>query len=60
MRRPYDYGSIMHQPANAYSIDGSPTIEPIDPLAMIGQRTALSKGDIELINSLYPIVGKSQ
>jgi hypothetical protein len=42
----YDYGSIMHYPRDAFSVDGSDTITPVDPAATIGQRTALSPGDI--------------
>jgi hypothetical protein len=49
---PYDYGSIMHYPRDAFSIDGSDTITPIDPTATIGQRTALSAGDIATANHL--------
>lgn len=48
----YDYGSIMHYPRNAFSIDGSDTITPIDATASIGQRSALSAGDIAAANSL--------
>ncbi len=49
----YDYGSIMHYPRDAFSIDGSNTITPINPAgAAIGQRTALSAGDIAAANSL--------
>jgi len=49
---PYDYGSIMHYPRNAFSTDGSDTITPVDPAATIGQRTALSAGDIATANHL--------
>jgi Astacin (Peptidase family M12A) len=52
----YDYGSIMHYPRDAFSIDGSDTITPTDPTAVIGQRTALSAGDIAAANSICPIV----
>ena len=52
---PYDYGSIMHYPRNAFGINGAETITPNDPNAQIGQRTALSPGDIEAINSLCPV-----
>ena len=50
----YDYGSIMHYPANAFAIDRTrPTIltangEPI------GQRDGLSEGDIAAVNAIYP------
>lgn len=50
----YDYGSIMHYPRNAFSVDGTDTITPVDPTAQIGQRTALSAGDIAAANSLCP------
>ncbi|HSN44375.1 MAG TPA: Dot/Icm T4SS effector Zinc-dependent metalloprotease LegP [Propionibacteriaceae bacterium] len=53
----YDYGSIMHYPRNAFSKDGSDTITPLDPAASIGQRTALSAGDIAAVNSLCPAPG---
>jgi hypothetical protein len=42
----------MHYPRTAFSIDGSETITPVDPNAQIGQRTALSAGDIAAANSL--------
>jgi hypothetical protein len=51
---PYDYGSIMHYPRDAFSADGSDTITPIVAGAQIGQRTALSAGDIAAANSLCP------
>jgi len=49
----YDYGSIMHYPPTAFSVNGQPTIltkngEPI------GQRNGLSAGDIAAIRLLYP------
>lgn len=49
---PYDYGSIMHYPRNAFSSNGQDTIVPVDPNAQIGQRTGLSPGDIAAVNSL--------
>jgi hypothetical protein len=48
----YDYGSIMHYPRNAFSSNGQDTIVPTDPNAQIGQRTALSAGDIAAANML--------
>jgi hypothetical protein len=48
---PYDYGSIMHYPRDAFSVDGSDTITPIDPNAQIGQRIELSPGDVAAANS---------
>jgi len=50
---PYDYGSIMHYPATAFSKNGSPTIRAIGG-APIGQRTGLSQGDIAGIRMMYP------
>ena len=49
----YDYGSIMHYPANAFSKNNQPTIQPVKGQA-IGQRTGLSAGDIESIKKIYP------
>jgi polyhydroxyalkanoate synthesis regulator phasin len=42
----------MHYPRTAFSIDGSDTITPIDPTAQLGQRVALSAGDIATANSM--------
>jgi hypothetical protein len=54
----YDYGSIMHYPRTAFSVDGSETITPTNPPgAAIGQRTALSAGDIAAANSLCTPIG---
>ncbi len=53
----YDYGSIMHYPANAFSKNGNNTITikmpPGNASTVIGQRTALSARDISAINSMY-------
>jgi Astacin (Peptidase family M12A) len=49
----YDYGSIMHYPTNAFSKNGKGTIVAIGGQA-IGQRTALSTGDIARVRSMYP------
>lgn len=49
----YDYGSIMHYPGNAFAIDASkPTIVP-PPGVQIGQRAALSPGDIAAVVKMY-------
>ncbi len=48
----YDYGSIMHYPRDAFSVDGTDTITPVQAGAQIGQRTALSAGDIAAANTL--------
>ncbi|CAN5695457.1 hypothetical protein BH10ACT10_BH10ACT10_12980 [soil metagenome] len=51
----YDYGSIMHYPRDAFGINGAETITPTNPAtAAIGQRTALSPGDIVTANTLCP------
>ncbi|HEX5734973.1 MAG TPA: M12 family metallopeptidase [Blastocatellia bacterium] len=52
---PYDYGSIMHYPRNAFAIN--PNVDTItpkpNPNVAIGQRTGLSAGDLRAINSIY-------
>jgi hypothetical protein len=48
----YDYASIMHYPANAFSTNGQPTIVPVGGQA-IGQRTGLSTGDITAVRAMY-------
>ncbi|TAL59207.1 MAG: peptidase [Legionella sp.] len=50
----YDYQSIMHYGAYAFSKNGQPTIIPLIEGAEIGQRTQLSEKDIAAINSMYP------
>lgn len=51
----YDYGSIMHYPRDAFSVDGGDTITPINPAtAQIGQRIGLSAGDIAAANGMCP------
>ena len=44
-RLPYDYTSVMHYRANAFSINGQPTIIPRQQGARIGQRQGLSSTD---------------
>ena len=50
----YDFGSIMHYPRDAFSVDGSDTITPTVAGAVIGQRIALTAGDIAAANSFCP------
>lgn len=51
----YDVDSLLHYSKNAYSKNGKNTIETIDEssLLRIGQRVALSDGDIKRINRMY-------
>lgn len=50
----YDYGSIMHYPADALTDDKSVSIIPLKPTtAKIGQREKLSKRDIATVEHLY-------
>ena len=49
----YDFDSIMHYPATAFSINGQPTIRTKDGHP-IGVRTGLSKGDVAAIKLMYP------
>ena len=53
----YDFGSIMHYPLNAFSVDGSNTITPVGVVpagTIIGQRATLSAGDVAAANSFCP------
>jgi hypothetical protein len=50
----YDYNSIMHYPATAFSTNGQPTIVPTQPGVQIGQRQGLSQGDLRAIKAIYP------
>ena len=56
----YDYGSIMHYPPNAISTNGQDTIIPLQvlpPGVVMGQRAALSAGDIAGVRAMYPNIG---
>lgn len=51
----YDYGSIMHYPATAFSVNGGVTIRAKGG-AEIGQRNGLSQGDIAAMKMMYPLL----
>lgn len=54
---PYDFGSVMHYPATAFSINGQATIVPRQALpagVVMGQRAGLSQGDINGVHLMYP------
>jgi len=55
----YDFPSIMHYGATAFSSNGLPTIQPLGGQA-IGQRTGLSVGDIAAVRAMYPQLEPSQ
>ncbi|XP_011193243.2 high choriolytic enzyme 1 [Zeugodacus cucurbitae] len=52
---PYDYGSVMHYSANAFSRNGRPTIVAVQPggSQRMGQREGFSTYDIEKLNKMY-------
>lgn len=50
---PYDYGSVMHYGAYAFSTNDLPTIEPLQPNVEIGQRINMSTLDIEKVRLFY-------
>lgn len=53
----YDYGSIMHYPADAFAVSPAAiTLKPRQPLppgVVIGQRESLSAGDVAAVEKLY-------
>uniref|UniRef100_A0A182J7J7 Metalloendopeptidase n=1 Tax=Anopheles atroparvus TaxID=41427 RepID=A0A182J7J7_ANOAO len=55
----YDYGSVMHYSATAFSKNGQRTIVPKDPNAPIGQRVGMSERDISKLNHMYKCLGKN-
>lgn len=50
----YDYGSIMHYSARAFSKNNQDTITVLSQGAEIGQRSGLSSGDVLATNFMYP------
>ena len=51
---PYDYGSIMHYPANAVAIDPSkPTIVSKTSTPVAGQEKYMTRYDAQKINNMY-------
>ena len=50
---PYDYNSIMHYPAKAFSVNDQDTIVALSG-EPIGQRAGLSAGDVAAVAQLYP------
>lgn len=50
---PYDYRSVMHYSANAFSANGQPTIVPKIKGVELGQREGLSRGDVKKIRKMY-------
>ncbi len=49
----YDFDSIMHHPATAFSKNGRPTIIAVGEQP-IGQRRGLSDGDVAAVTAIYP------
>ena len=53
---PYDYRSLMHYSAYAFTQNERPTIQPIDQsisLSDLGQRNGFSTNDLQHVNALY-------
>lgn len=51
----YDYGSVMHYSACAFTSNGRPTITPLDPNANIGQRNGMSNQDVQKLLKFYGV-----
>ena len=52
----YDYGSLMHYTAYAFSKNRRPTIQPLQSgvrLSDLGQRRCLSASDVQKIQNMY-------
>jgi len=56
----YDYRSVMHYSANAFSKNGQPTIDPKTRGVTMGQRDGLSRKDIQKIQKMYNCKSKRQ
>ncbi|KAK2583322.1 hypothetical protein KPH14_009324 [Odynerus spinipes] len=50
---PYDYSSVMHYSAHAFSANGEATIVPKVEDVTIGQRKGLSKTDVMKVQTMY-------
>lgn len=53
----YDFRSLMHYGANAFSNGGGPTIVPVVAGTVLNLSNAPSALDIAFINALYPVLG---
>ena len=54
----YDYGSVMHYGATAFSANGKATITPLQQGVTIGQRQGLSATDWQHIETYCSNFGK--
>lgn len=50
---PYDYSSLMHYGSTDFSVNGFPTIVPLQSGAVIGQRETMSEIDIQEVRLAY-------
>jgi hypothetical protein len=53
----YDLRSTMHYGASFFSVDGSPTLVPVDPAAVLNSSDTFTDLDVQGINKLYPHIG---
>lgn len=53
----YDLRSIMHYGVNFFSVDGSPTLVPSDPSAVLNGSATFTPLDLQGLNEIYPNVG---
>lgn len=50
----YDYGSVLHYSAYAFSLNDKPTIKALNGKdELMGQRNGLSDSDVKKINAMY-------